>query len=604
MATGKHEAPRGRHEAPKGKHEAPKSKREAPKGKHEAPKKRTAKKAEPEKKETKKSAAKPQKTETKKTSKKTEVKTESTRKKERSSRSKKNAILAAVLIIVLIAAAALVGGMVIGRTAKIHPNMMLGDITVGDMTVDEAEKALDKGGWEAQSKSEVKVVLPGDYEFTVTSKDAGLEMNCREAAEAAYAYGHSGNPISDIKAYFRCITGKVSTSDVLIAASDEGIRTKVSDSLKEYGAILKQGYRLDLEAGTMKLVKGGENIDINADDLCARIIKAFSDREKTLNYTVEVTEANDVDFNMIHDNIYAEVVDAKYDTETRKVTESTVGVDFDVKQAEQIWNKAAPGELVEIKLKVTQPKYTSDELSKMLFRDKLGSQTTVYRSSAEGRATNVELSAASINDFILNPGEVFSYNDVVGKRTAERGYKTAGAYAGGKVVQEIGGGICQTSSTLYCAVLYANLEIVARDCHMFAVGYVPWGLDATVSWGGPEFKFKNNREFPIKIVTITKDRELTVEIWGTDVDGSYVEMDYSASTAYDSRYKDVAIGTKATTYRCVYDKDGNLISRELEDNSFYNYHEEDIRWPSPSPSASPAATENPAATIEETSLDP
>ena len=162
-------------------------------------------------------------------------------------------------------------------------------------------------------------------------------------------------------------------------------------------------------------------------------------------------------------------------------------------------------------------------------------------------------------------------------------------------MQEIGGGICQTSSTLYCAALFANLEITRRDCHMFAVGYVPWGMDATVSWGGPEFKFKNNREFPIKIVAKTENRELTIEIWGTDVDGSYVEMTNSVSTVYDKKYPKVAVGTRAVTYRNVYDKDGNLLSRTKEDVSVYNYHPEDIKWPSPSPSATPKPTAKPTA---------
>ncbi len=590
MATGKHEAPRGKHEAPKGK--------------HEAPKKKTVKKTETEK--TKKTETKPKKTERK--SAKAEEKPERTSRREKKGGSKKNVVLAIVLIVVLIAAAAGVGGMVVGRTSKIHPNMMLGDIKIGDMTVDEAEKALKDGGWETQGKSEVKVTLPGDYEFTVTTADAGLEKSCREAAEAAYAYGHSGNPATDLVAYFKCITGKITTNDVLVANDTESIHTKVDDALKEYGAILEQGYSLDLDAGVMKIVKGAENIKIDADDLCASIMKAFANKETTLNYTVNISSADDVDFKKIHDDIYAEVVEAKYDTETRKVTESAIGIDFDAEAAQSQWEKAAPGELVEIKLDVTKPKYTSEELSKMLFRDKLGSQTTDFSSSAEGRATNVKLSAEKINGVIINPGEVFSYNDVVGQRTAERGFKTAGAYAGGKVVQEIGGGICQTSSTLYCAVLYANLEIVARDCHMFAVGYVPWGLDATVSWGGPEFKFRNNREFPIKVVTKVEGRELTVEIWGTDVDGSYVKMDYTASTAYDSKHTSVAIGTRATTYRCVYDKDGNLLSREVEDNSFYNYHPEDIKWPTPEPTKTPEVTQTPSETTpaetSEASLDP
>jgi vancomycin resistance protein YoaR len=113
---------------------------------------------------------------------------------------------------------------------------------------------------------------------------------------------------------------------------------------------------------------------------------------------------------------------------------------------------------------------------------------------------NIALAAKKIDGVILNPGEEFSYNGTVGQRTESAGFKKAGAYANGKVVQELGGGICQVSSTLYCAVLYANLEITDRTCHYFPVDYLPSGLDATVSWKSPDFKFKNNRDYPIKLV--------------------------------------------------------------------------------------------------------
>lgn len=136
------------------------------------------------------------------------------------------------------------------------------------------------------------------------------------------------------------------------------------------------------------------------------------------------------------------MLDAKYDPETQKATESRAGIEFDAKKARELWDKAENGATVKIPLAVTQPKYTQEQLDKMLFADKLGSQTTGYASSNSNRATNVELSAKKINGYILAPGETFSYNTVVGKRTAEAGFKSAGAYAGGKVVQEIGGGIC------------------------------------------------------------------------------------------------------------------------------------------------------------------
>ena len=512
------------------------------------------------------------------------------RRKKQKNSGKKNAVLAVVLVVVLIAALSAVGAMVVGKTSTIHPNMVLNGVEVGGMTVGQAEKALSAAGWETQGDSEVSLTLPGDFKITVTSEEAGLKLTSREAAEAAYAYGHSGDMLKDLKAYFKCITGKVGSADVLASANAEGVRTKVDAALREYDEFLAQGYRVDMENAKLELVKGGESVKVDADELCSLIVKAFDDKTYTVDYTAKIDDAESVDFNKIHDEVYAEMVEPKYDPETKKATKSVVGVDFDVESAQKLWDAAKPGDTVAVPLTVTKPEYSADELNKMLFRDKLGAQTTVYRSSAAGRATNVELSAAKLNGVVLNPGEVFDYNAVVGKRTAEAGYKEAGAYAGGKVVQEIGGGICQTSSTLYCAALFANLEITQRDCHMFAVGYVPWGMDATVSWGGPEFRFRNNRDYPIKIVTKTENRELTIEIWGTDVDGSYVEMTNSVSTVYSDKYPTVAVGTRAVTYRNVYAKDGTLMSSNKEDVSVYNYHPEDIKWPSPSPSATPRPT--------------
>lgn len=517
-------------------------------------------------------------------------KEENLHRKNRPKKHRKNAVLAVVLVLVLVAALALAGAVVVGKTSVIHPNMVLNGVEVGGMTVDKAEKALSDSGWEAQGDSEVSVTLPGDFKITVNSEEAGLKLTSREAAEAAYAYGHSGNLINDLKAYFKCITGKVGAADVLATANAEGVRAKVDAALKEYDEFLKQGYRVDTENAKLELIKGGESVRVDADELCSLIVKAFDDKTYTVDYTAKVDDAESVDFNKIHDEIYAEMVEPKYDAETKKATESTVGVDFDVEQAQKLWNDAAPGDTVTVPLTVTKPKHSSEELNKMLFRDKLGAQTTVYRSSAAGRATNVELSAAKINGVVLNPGEVFDYNAVVGKRTAEAGFKVAGAYAGGKVVQEVGGGICQVSSTIYCAAMLAQMTTVERTCHMFVVNYLPYGLDATVSWPGPDYKFRNDRDYPVKIVAYCNDSDnsITVEIWGTDVDGSYVELTSGYGYRYDSTYPDVVIGYSAVSYRNIYDKDGNLIDRVFEASSSYDLHENEIKWPDSSESPSPS----------------
>ena len=119
---------------------------------------------------------------------------------------------------------------------------------------------------------------------------------------------------------------------------------------------------------------------------------------------------------------------------------------------------------------------------------------------------------------ILLPGETFSYNDVLGERTADKGYQPAGAYSDGEVVEQLGGGICQVSSTLFAAVLHTDLEIITRANHSMPVSYLPMGMDATVSWGGPEFKFKNNFAYPIKISASYSGGTITFKILGAASD--------------------------------------------------------------------------------------
>lgn len=518
------------------------------------------------------------------------------KKKTKKTRSGKKAILAAVLAIVLLAAAAVATGVIAGRSDTIHPNLTLDGIAIGGMTVDEAEKALADGGWEARDNGSVLVKLPAGFEFTVTAEEAGLTMDSREAAEAAYAFGHSGAVIPDLKAYFKCIAGNAGTSDVLCSIDSDGVRAKIDSAVSELNSQLKAGYVVDAEKELLYVVKGADSVNIDSDLVFDMIIEAFKNGEREVIYPFEAQGEVSCDFEKIRDEIFSEAKSAEYDRETQSATESSMGIDLDVSKAEKLFADAKIGDLVEIPLMVEKPKYTTEELNDMLFRDCLGKQTTSYSTSSASRCTNVELSASKINGVVLNPGETFSYNDVVGKRTTAAGFKSASAYSGGKVVQEVGGGICQTSSTLYCAALYANLKITARDCHHFAVSYLPYGMDATVSWGGPEFKFQNNRDLPIKIVTRCVNKQLTVEIWGTDIDGSYVEITSGSSTKSN--------GISATTYRCVYDKDGSLISRTLEANSFYYFHTEDPEpTPTPVPTEAPQPTEAPPPTDEPVPTD-
>ena len=163
----------------------------------------------------------------------------------------------------------------------------------------------------------------------------------------------------------------------------------------------------------------------------------------------------------------------------------------------------------------------------------------------------------------------------------EAGFQYADAYSDGQVVSELGGGICQVSSTLYGAALYARLKILSRQNHYFKVGYLDYGLDATVSWRQPDFKFRNDREFPVKLVAYLNEDEqsLVVEIWGTDVDGVTVRLYHTEDDVFDEELPWVLIGKSVHTYADLYDADGNYLNTTNVNSGVYYFHDEDIEWP-------------------------
>ena len=151
---------------------------------------------------------------------------------------------------------------------------------------------------------------------------------------------------------------------------------------------------------------------------------------------------------------------------------------------------------------------------------------TTSTTSNSNRNTNVSLSAQAINGTTVMPGEIFSFNAATGQRTEEKGYKAAAAISGGQSVDEIGGGVCQTSSTLFNAVARANLEIIERCPHAWPSNYVEKGMDATVNWPNLDFKFKNNTDWPVFIVAYYKSRKVTVELYGMGLgDGVSVDLE-------------------------------------------------------------------------------
>src|SRR5699024_3246552 len=159
---------------------------------------------------------------------------------------------------------------------------------------------------------------------------------------------------------------------------------------------------------------------------------------------------------------------------------------------------------LEIPKQVIHPRVTGELLADISV-NKLGSFTTFYKNNNYERSHNINLATEAINNHVVFPGESFSFNEVVGERTVESGYKRAPVIVKGEIAEDIGGGICQVSSTLFNAVNLRGIQIVERYSHSREVPYVPPGKDATVSWWGPDFVFKNNYKEPILIRAIAQN---------------------------------------------------------------------------------------------------
>ena len=515
----------------------------------------------------------------------------------------------ALIVVLAVIAALMVGAAAgvnyVGKINTIYPNVRVDGIDVGGLSLEETADRLTEHGYNVMGDDAIRVELPLEVAFTIRADEVCKETSTADIALMAYRACKNGSALEDAMTYLRCRFGGGMDleSGSALTVDAQAVRAAVESAAREVQlALLGSDLRIGEESVT--LVKGATSIRIDAEKLSEQIVSAFARRDySTIRYETEIETDSELDMQALYDTIYQEKRDAVY-TEEHVIEPEVVGVSFDVDEARKRWNAAAYGEEVTIPLVFDEPEMTAEQLDALLFRDQLGSQSSPLWGSSGNRLNNVRKAAESINDIILMPGEEFSYNPALGKRTAENGYLLAGAYSGGEVVQEYGGGICQVSSTLYCACLYSNMKITARTCHYFPVSYLPAGMDATVSWGGPEFKFVNNRDYPIKIVAYVAEdgTYVYVEIWGTDTDGTYVEMNYATWTVYDEEYTDVAIGYRARTWRSVFKSDGTLLSRREEDTSYYHYHDEDIEWPeeTPDPDESPEPSESPEPTEEPT----
>lgn len=444
------------------------------------------------------------------------------------------------------------------------------------------------------SSATLDVRLP-DRTLSFNPEQTNVALDADEVITEALALGRSGSPFSALTSYFSYKSREhyIDLQTVLNLDTDY-IRQLIDQVAAEVSQTPQPStVKYDEAKGALTVDIGYPDRTLDAEGLYEAVYDAFMNSDfSPLTWGYQEVPCELVDLTPYYEQYCTEVQDAAYDEETHTISEEVPGYGFDLEAANQKLATAAAGSQVVIQLEDIEPEVTKEALEHEMFGVELHKVSSEYVSNPN-RTKNLELACKAINGTILNPGEVFSFNDTVGERTDAKGYLPATVYVtGGASAEELGGGVCQVASTIYLATLYLDLEQVHREPHMYAVTYVPYGMDATVYWGSIDYKFKNTLDYPIKIQANIDNGSVNITFWGAEELDFRVEMTYNILETYPWTeveevdetkpvgYHEVAetayTGYKVVTYKTIFDANGKQISQAQEAVSVYKKRDRKI----------------------------
>ncbi len=310
-----------------------------------------------------------------------------------------------------------------------------------------------------------------------------------------------------------------------------------------------------------------------------------ADAESQVILSVIESAGTELDLTAIRNLLAGDTADAYMD-ENYEIVPHQLGADFDVDEAQSLYDNLSEGDSIAISLSETGDVLTTAEFEALLFADELCTATS-YVSGTTDRRTNVKVASGLMDGMILLPGEQFSYQAILQGCDPALGFQTGTGYVNGVSVEVTGGGVCQVTSTLYYGMLTTDLQVDERRAHSYVPGYVPNGMDATYYGGSIDFKFTNNTDYPLMLVTeYTSGNYLTVSIVGTQTqEFTYIPRSYSSDYktldpiyVADSTVTQGTIVTEQTAYtgcitsvyREIYDLEGNYIESEYLYTDYYS----------------------------------
>ena len=470
------------------------------------------------------------------------------------------------------------------NNSKIISGVKIEGIEVSGLSKDEAKSKLE-AIYNEKKEKEIPIKY-NEYESSINPSMIELNYDIDKAVDEAMNIGRNNNIfINNYNILFTLIGKK--DINVEMSINEEATRKIIEDTGANLpGVVIESSYYIEGE--NLIITKGKEGIKIDTESLLSKVKERLDNAEIIDDYieipvTTKTPEPIDVD--KIHSEVYKEVQDAYYTKDPFEIHPEVEGVDFNVDEVKAMIAAEDKDEYT-VKLTITKPKVTVNDIGTEAFPDKLGTFTTRYDERDRDRTTNLKLACQKLNNQVVLAGATFSYNKTLGERTIAAGYKNAAVYENGQVVDGIGGGICQISSTLYNAIVDANLETVERRNHQFVTSYVPAGKDATVVYGMTDFKFKNTRKYPVKIIATAQNGIATISIYGVKEEVEYdvelqvkqistipvttVYQEDSSLPAGTEKVKQVgAKGVKTETY-LVKSLNGKVVSSELVSRDTYN----------------------------------
>ena len=477
----------------------------------------------------------------------------------------------------------------VGAQGSAAPGVRLYGADIAGQDRAQVVEGLRTQGYAPLEGKSLILSLPGET-LSVTAEELGLVPDLEAEADAILAWGRTGDRNRDA---LNWLLDRDRTADFPRAwepvLQEEPLKKLCSLAAEKLDREPTRTVVFpDEEALQITLGVSGAHVDREA--LLEELKDALARGELEVSYTPETVPAEKPDLEPIWKELHAEPVNARFD-DTYQVQPEKSGRTFNLEAGKRTLAKAKDGETVRIPILTLEPEVKAEELEGLLFRDLLASVDSPLTDNTV-RTRNIEIAASMLNDTILLPGQEFSYNGALGERTEEKGYGSAAAYRDGQVVEEIGGGICQISSALYYCCMLADEEILERTNHRYYQSYLPLGVDATVSWGGPDFRFRLKGDYPIRMYAVIQGNQLHVELWGTKLDEGHVEVESVVNRTIPHgvvyyEHKNVRSGNQVitdygrdgmvvTTYRVYYDGEGNLLERVTEAVNEYSARDEVI----------------------------